>query len=129
MNSGDDSSEDHESFKSCSCGHGWPSRDTFLADPATQLIGYQVHFRELRLGLLLFNHLRCKSTIGIPAEDFRDLYDGPVFAERLTGTDDCPEYCLRVDYLERCPSQCECAYVREILQIVRRWPKAGFDDN
>jgi hypothetical protein len=25
--------------------------------------------------------------------------------------------------VEPCPSQCECAYIREILQIIRNWPK------
>jgi hypothetical protein len=56
---------------------------------------------------------------------FRHLYDGPVYAERATGTADCPEYCLYVAELGACLAKCECAYVREILQIVRQWPKAG----
>ena len=36
-----------------------------------------------------------------------------------TGTDDCPGYCLRVDELGRCPARCECAYVREIIHVIR----------
>ena len=60
---------------------------------------------------------------GIPAGNFKDLYDGPVFKDRLLSTEQCPEYCLHEDQLDPCPAKCECAYVREILQTVQRWPK------
>ena len=85
-------------------------------------IGYQVNFKSLDAGIFLFNH-RCKGTLAIPAEQFRDLYKGPIFKERATGSDDCPGHCLHEDQLDPCPVRCECAYVREILQIIRRWPK------
>jgi hypothetical protein len=55
--------------------------------------------------------------------DLRDLYDGPVFEQRKTGTEQCPEYCLRKEELASCPAKCECAYVREIIQLVAKWPK------
>ena len=111
-------------FKKCTlCAHRWQSRKDFLEDPSTDLIGYQVNFDELDLGFFLFNHLKCGTTLGIPAGKFRDLYNGPVFSERLTGTKECQEYCLQENKLGTCPAKCECAYVREILQTVKQWPK------
>jgi len=111
-------------FKKCSCcGHPWFSRDEFLEDSQLEFIGYQVNFRELELGYFLLNHLTCQSTIAVPAGSFRDLYDGPVFSERLTDSEICPVHCIHDDDLEPCPNFCECAYVREIIQKVRNWPK------
>jgi len=111
-------------FKKCSCCDiPWFTRNEFLQDKNLELVGYQANFSHLELGFLLFNHLRCKSTLSVPAGVFRDLYDGPVFAERLTGEDPCPGYCLHEELLQSCDAQCECAYVREIMQIVKDWPK------
>jgi hypothetical protein len=119
----DDSQRD-ESVKRCTCcGHLWPTLDAFLVDRQLEVAGYQVDFTDLAAGLFLFNHLTCGSTIAVPVEFFRDLYDGPIHSERATGTADCPGHCLYVSELGACPAKCECAYVREILQIVRRWPK------
>jgi hypothetical protein len=111
-------------FKKCtSCGHLWQLRQDFLDDPATVMVGYQVNFDQLQLGLILFNHLKCGTTLAIPAGEFKDLYNGPIYSGRLTGTEQCHEHCLHENDLEPCPEKCECAYVRDILQIVRRWPK------
>jgi hypothetical protein len=111
-------------FKKCtSCGYLWQLREDFLDDPTTAVVGYQVNFDHLHLGLILFNHLKCGTTLAIPADKFKDLYNGPIYNDRLTGTEQCNEHCLHEKDLEPCPEKCECAYVREILQIVRRWPK------
>jgi hypothetical protein len=111
-------------FKKCTCcNHPWVSRDEFLEDSKLQLVGYQVNFGELELGYFLFNHLTCLSTIAVPAGMFRDLYDGPVFSERKTDTENCPGYCGDRDILDPCDQECECAYVREIIQVVQNWPK------
>ena len=119
-----DDTESGSIVKQCTCcGQLWRTRDAFLDDSQLTIVGYQVDFSDLLLGFFLFNHLTCESTIAVPAGLFRDLYDGPVYAHRATGTQDCPEYCLRKSELAPCPAKCECAYVREILQIVRRWPK------
>jgi len=113
-----------EPFKICSyCQHVWLNRNEMLADPDINLVGYQVNFENLELGLFLFNHEVCRTTIAVPANRFKDLYDGPVFAERQTGTDQCQELCLHENQLVCSPAQCECAYVREILHIVDHWPK------
>jgi hypothetical protein len=67
--------------------------------------------------------MTCLSTIAVPAGLFKDLYDGPIFSERQTNTENCPGYCGDRDNFEPCEAECECAYVREIIQIVRKWPK------
>lgn len=101
------------------------SRAQFLEDSQIVLIGYQVDFQTLKAGLFLFNHHRegCFSTLSIRAEQFMDLYQGPIFQERKTGTSECLGYCLHREELGPCPAQCECAFVREVLQIVLHWPK------
>ena len=109
-------------FKLCSnCGEKWETREEFLSDKGLRLIGYQVHFEELELGIFLFNHI-CNTTLGIAAKEFTDLYDGIIFSERATGSEECSEYCLDQNNLMSCPVKCECAYVREVLQIIKNWP-------
>ena len=111
-------------FKKCTCcDWPWFSRDELLQDSRLELIGYQVNFGELELGYFLFNHLICQSTIAVPAGLFKDLYEGPIFSERKTDTENCPGYCGDKDILDPCAQECECTYVREIVQIVRNWPK------
>lgn len=95
---------------------------TFLSDPNIGLVGYQVNFEALSAGLLYFIHA-CEGSLAFYAEDFMDLYNGPVFTKRATNGDDCPGYCLHKDNLEPCPAECECASVREVLQAVKVWPK------
>jgi hypothetical protein len=111
------------SFKTCTkCGFVWPERLSFLSDPQLRIVGYQVDFDELVAGLFLFNH-SCGTTFSVKAGDFRDLYNGPIFKERLNGTEKCPSYCLYQNDLHPCPAKCECAYVLEITQVVLKWPK------
>jgi hypothetical protein len=114
-------------FKQCTCCDiFWWTRDEFLQDADIELIGYQANFSHLELGYLLFNHLSCESTLAINAGLFKDLYAGPVFAQRLTGLDPCPGYCEHIEVLEPCEAQCECAYVREIMQVLRNWPQNAY---
>ena len=115
-------------FKGCSCGSSWTSREAFLGADDVQLVGYQANFRELELGLILFRHRACKTTMALPAGYFSDLYGGKTFALPLTRTSACPEYCLHKEELRPCPAECECAYVREVLQIIRQWPKGKGPD-
>ena len=110
-------------FKKCpKCKAMWPTRESFLEDPDLWIVGYQVHFEELVAGFFLFNH-SCMTTLSIEAGKFQELYDGPIFAERLIGTAECGEFCLRKYDLRPCPAKCEFAYVREIIQIIKNWPK------
>jgi hypothetical protein len=114
-----------EIFKRCNnCSWVWKDREDFLSDPHIPIIGYTANFKELETGVFLFNH-KCKTTIATSSHYFRDLYDGPVFQERLTGSYECPGYCLYQRELGHCIAKCECAYVREIIQIIKKWPKTG----
>lgn len=104
------------------CGWQWDTRGDFLGDPGLELIGYQACFTELTAGYFLFNHT-CKGTLAVLVEVMVDLYAGPVFESCKTGTSECPQHCLNKGDLGPCTVQCKCAHVRELLQIVRRWPK------
>lgn len=113
-------------FKSCTnCGRAWETREAFLSDPEVVTIGYQVHFESLKEGFFLFNHRRhgCQTTLSVQVAAFYDLYRGPFFQGRKTGTTECLGYCLHREELGACPAACECASVREVLQIVLTWPK------
>ena len=119
---------DHPAFKKCPlCSFSWETRSDFLADPHIEIIGYQACFRELTAGSFLFNH-SCTGTLAIRVKEFADLYGGIVHEGRKTETDECPEYCLHSEELTRCPARCECAFVREIIQLVRQWPKTPSED-
>jgi hypothetical protein len=113
-------------FKKCpACAFDWLTRDNFLKDPLVVIIGYQAHFEDLKSGLFLFNHHSCKGTLSIHAGAFTDLYDGTVFSERATGGEQCPGYCLHQNELRPCPAKCECAYVRQVIQLIKNWPKSS----
>ena len=110
-------------FKEClPCGNKWFARDDFLEDSSIEIIGYQVNFDDLLAGIFLFNH-SCGASLYLSVRYFNGLYEGPIFKERVTGSDDCPEYCLYQDQLDKCSARCECAYVRNIIDIIKKWPK------
>lgn len=113
-------------FKECSmCGQTWHTRDLFLSDPTVVLAGYQANFIDLEAGLFLFNHLipGCNTTLAVESRQFTDLHQGPIFEERMTGKPGCPGHCLHTESLAPCVNKCECAYVRDVVQIVKKWPK------
>jgi hypothetical protein len=113
-------------FKKCTkCGFVWPERKAFISDPDLRMIGYQADFEELMAGLFLFLHT-CGTSLAISADAFQDLYDGPVFTARLNGTKECSGLCLHKNDLRPCPAKCECSYVREIVQVILKWPKQGW---
>jgi len=110
-------------FKEClPCGYKWFLRDDFLSDPSIEIIGYQVNFDDLAAGIFLFNH-SCGATFSLSVRNFNGVYVGPIFQNRATGSDDCPGYCLYQDQLDRCSARCECAYVRNIIDIIKKWSK------
>ena len=108
------------SFKICpSCGFRWKTRDEFIRDENVIIIGYQASLKRLKAGIFLFNH-SCRGTLALDVESFVDMFKGPIFRERMTGTDECPEYCLHKNELSPCPAKCECASVREIIQVLKK---------
>ena len=109
-------------IKCQTCDDKWFTRDDFLEDISIKIDGYQVNFDELEAGVFLFTHL-CGATLELSVGTFKELYQGPIFIKRATGTDECPEYCLYQDELGLCASICECAYVRNIIDIIKKWPR------
>ncbi|MDD3618274.1 MAG: hypothetical protein RBR09_00445 [Desulfobulbaceae bacterium] len=113
-------------FKTCPmCAMNWGTRVDFLHDRTLKLNGYQADFDDLESGLFLFTHTvdGCCTTMAVRVRDFIDLYSGDKFEQRKTGTEECPGYCLYRDRLEPCGARCECAFVREIIQIILNFPK------
>lgn len=111
-----------KAFKICSCcGKQWADQGLFIKDKELNLIGYKADFEKLEYGLFFFNHKRpeCESTITIEALNFMNLYNGPIFSERKFGTVECPGLCQKQDQLGRCDARCECAFVREIINIIK----------
>ncbi len=112
-----------EAFKICpGCRFVWPARADFLGDPDLVLIGFQVDLTDPHGGLFLFNH-RCGSTLALPVGPFLDLVGRPPVAPSLRGTPQCAGHCLHRSDIDPCRTVCECAFVREVLQVVRHWPK------
>lgn len=116
-----------ETFKTCpKCSTEWKTRDDFLTDSANVLVGYQADLTNLGFGLLLFEHRvpGCSTTAAIFAYEFFDLYTGPRHPEAKALLPGCPRYCLDEKYLGRCDVVCECAFVFDIIQIIRNMNKA-----
>lgn len=110
-------------FKQCTlCARKWQTQEEFLSDPEVSLLGLQVSFGSLLQGLVLFNH-SCKTTFAVEVSCFTNLYQGPVYTESAAGSEQCPEYCLHIRELKPCPAKCACAFAREILQVIRHFPK------
>ena len=115
-------------FTTCPrCGTTWLQRVDFLSDTATSIERYEADFNDLDDGKFTFHHTTCGNTLEMPARLFRDLYNGQVYSERKTGTEDCPEYCMNPYELCPCPEECECAYIREIIQVIVNWVKEDYD--
>lgn len=118
-------------FKTCpGCCATWPTRDDFLADGNLELNGYKADFKELSYGLYFFTHKAndCFSTMALEVQDFQDLFTGTIYQERRTGEGECPRYCMKENQLQRCAVRCECAFAREIIQIIRLRQQGGEDD-
>jgi hypothetical protein len=114
--------ESAPAFKICSlCGTVWKSRHDFISDPLIELNGYQVCLLELKYGMFLFSHNRenCHTTMALPVFAFLDLYTGPRYPENKALSPECPRYCINENNLERCRVFCECAYIREVIQLIR----------
>jgi hypothetical protein len=114
--------EDDTIFKKCPlCLHCWKTRKEFLDDRTLKLNGYQADFEEIDDGLFFFTHQveDCFSTMAVMSVDFHDMYTGIKYPKRKTGSDECPGHCLKKDQFDRCDAECEYAFVREILHLIR----------
>ena len=116
-------------FKICpTCSKSWETLQDFLADPELELSGYQVNFADLKGGFFYFSHLHetCGTTLAIPVKDFTGLSNRPMLTSRGTQPDCCLGLCVRRNEIGPCPLECECVWVREIMQIIRTRQKQSF---
>ena len=113
---------DKEIFKRCSmCSTEWNTRDDFIGDNLLEINGYKADFEKLEWSLFYFTHHKqdCFSTMAIEANEFLSLYSGKKYTERRTGKEECPGFCLDKEQLDRCDALCECAFNREVIQIMK----------
>ena len=103
------------------CSNVWETRDAFIDDINLEINGYQADFDKLELGLFYFTHKKegCCTTMALQAKDFLSLYTGKKYTERRINEEDCPGYCLDKNQLDRCDALCECAFNREVIQVIR----------
>jgi hypothetical protein len=116
-------------FKTCnSCEKVWLSREDFLTDPKTAIVGYQGGVLGPEEGFFYINHLEedCLTTLAIMVREFADLYDGPLLEKHRTGADPCPNHCYYKDNIDDRPELCECKLVRFVMQKIKDWPKKSF---
>lgn len=104
------------------CGAKWPTREFFLRDPRLEIIEYRANLDDVTAGAFVFLH-GCGSNLSLSVRDFNGLYHGTIFNVRAEGSDACPAYCLYKENLKPCEVKCECAYVRNIIGIIKDWPK------
>ena len=104
------------------CLKDWEDREAFLNDHTLELNGYDADFDQLEFGLLYFTHrvAGCYSTMAIEAREFFSLYQGAKYAENLMGSDQCTGKCLKTGDLGACPAHCRFAFVREVVQIIKK---------
>lgn len=113
-------------FKVCpTCLKQWLTLDEFLSDPAVEFAGYQVNFEDLKGGLFYFSHTLsvCGTTLAVPVREFTGLSPRPVLSSQGKQPDGCPGLCVRQGSLDPCPVECECFWVREVIEIIRNRKK------
>ena len=111
-------------FKRCKvCNHKWRDRDSFILDPAIELIGYQAKPDNLNRGMYLFTH-ECGTTLAVYVENFLDLYKGPKYSLSMESNNKCPGYCRIEDELSDCGLECSCVHFRKIMTIMLSMKKS-----
>jgi hypothetical protein len=115
-------------FKTCpTCHRCWPTCEDFVGDPSLQVNGYMAVLGKPDEGLILLTHCAtdCGTTVAVRAGELRCLYDGPEYPDCCAGMDVCERLCLEQDKLEECSAPCAMAWVRVVLQHLRRHERPG----
>jgi hypothetical protein len=102
------------------CSQHWETITDFIEDPEIVLLGYQADFLKVKDGVFLFAHGTCTNTLALKVYHFKYLVDGPIFTENKMGRDGCPEYCVHGEQLAPCKNICECRWVRDVMQVIRK---------
>ena len=103
------------------CSTEWTTRDEFLDDQSLEIDGYTADIEKTEEGIFYFTHKKesCFTTMAIQTKDFLTLYAGKKYTEEKAGEEECPRYCLDEKQLNRCDVFCECAFNREVIQIIK----------
>lgn len=112
-----------EGFKACPlCGEQWPTIEDLVRDRRLQLNGYMADFDDPAAGLIFLTHkhLGCGTTMALRAGRLRSLCREPEHAESHLGLDGCRQLCIERQALEDCDQPCKMAWVRKVLQVLRR---------
>lgn len=115
-----------EPFKTCPlCNQHWFTREDFLADPDVVCAGYQVNLDMLHEGLFLFVHTKqeCGTDLAVDVNAFLGLHVGTKYIARKSWTAVCPRHCFDKEDTRPCSEACECAFIRDLLQVILQWPK------
>lgn len=111
------------SFKRCGhCQTCWPTAEAFVLDRALQVCGYQACLGAPEDGVIVAIHdeTGCGTTIGVTARSLRALYRGPEYTDFCQGTEVCELRCIDEGDIETCAAPCAMAWVREVLQYLRK---------
>lgn len=112
-----------EGFKTCPlCEECWPTLEDFVRDRRLAVHGYMAICDDPGAGLVFVTHTRanCGTTLTVFAATLRPLYHGPQYTALNYGADDCRRMCLDLRRLEECTAPCKMAWVRQVLQVLRR---------
>jgi len=113
----------HEIFKRCPlCGKQWLSLESFVEDEEINVNGYMAMFDDPEKGLILVTHRvpHCGTTLAVQAALLKPFYEGPFYSESKAGLEQCRRLCLARHALEECDQPCALAWVRAVLQYLRR---------
>lgn len=112
-----------KAFKTCRlCETSWPTLADFVKDRKLRVNGYQASFGAPEDGVILLTHdvPGCGTTLGLVAGTLRNLHEGPRYVEVLAGTQACELWCLDEHSIEDCDAPCAMAWIRHVLQYLRR---------
>ncbi|GMW01693.1 MAG: hypothetical protein AMXMBFR84_28300 [Candidatus Hydrogenedentota bacterium] len=115
--------DDKPQFICRGCNQVWLEREGLISDPAIALAGYQANFDNLESGRFVFTH-ECGASFSVCVKSFLTLCAEHVHTGYRLNGEACPGYCMHEHELDPCGAECECAYIRNVLDVVRKWPKA-----
>lgn len=113
----------NEPYKTCRVCHAtWPTLPDLVHDANLRVNGYQASFGTPEEGLILLTHEvpGCGTTLAVTAGSLQHLYFGPGYTETLAGSEYCEMWCLDENSVDDCEAPCAMAWIRHVLQYLRR---------
>ncbi len=110
-------------FMTCKqCGKAWGERCEFFSDQTIVLSGCHMEADHPVSSALLFDHKAadCGTTIAVGVRQLDDLFTGTRHKVKWATSPMCPGMCFDPTNTEPCDKECACAYVRGILQEVKK---------